>query len=156
MSQAARAGTRPDRSDAVGLLAGTRIMTAEGALPVEWLAPGDRVIARNGMRRLEAVDWRAEADAPVVRIAPRALGSGRPGAALVVAPAQPLWIRDWRAQAIWGRAEVAVPARRLVDGRLICADVLPQAHFLMLHFAQDEVIYAEGVDIACLPLRVTA
>jgi len=65
MSQAARAGTRPDRSDAVGLLAGTRIMTAEGALPVEWLAPGDRVIARNGMRRLEAVDWRAEADAPV-------------------------------------------------------------------------------------------
>jgi len=43
-----------------------------------------------------------------------------------------------------------------VDGRLIRADLLPQAHFLILQFAQEEVIYAEGVEIACPPLRVTA
>ena len=161
MSQASRAEVRaelpgPERIDHAGLLAGTRVLTAEGVLPVELLGPGDRVITRAGMRRLLAVEWLVQARAPVVRIAPRSLGAGRPGVVVVVGPAQPLLIRDWRAQALWGQAEAVVPARRLVDGSLIRDAVLPVAHFLTLHFAADEVVYAEGVEIACASQRVTA
>ena len=39
-----------------GLPCGTEVMTADGALPVEYLEPGDRVITRGGMRRLRAID----------------------------------------------------------------------------------------------------
>ena len=41
------------------------------------------------------------------------------------------------------------------QSRLLRA-VLPVAHFLTLHFAADEVVYAEGVEIACASQRVTA
>ena len=161
MSQATGAEARadfpaPDRTDHAGLLAGTQVLTADGALPVEYLCPGDRIVTRNGMRRLLAVDRREQVRAPVVRIAPDTLGSGRPDVLLVVGPAQMLLVRDWRAQALWGRAEAVVPARRLVDGSLIRDGVLASAQFLTLHFAGDEVIYAEGVEIACAPQKVTA
>lgn len=160
MSQATRADARadlpgPDRTDHAGLLAGTHVLTADGALPVEYLGPGDRIVTRNGMRRLLAVDRREQVRAPVVRIAPNTLGAGRPDVLLVVGPAQMLLVRDWRAQALWGRAEAVVPARRLVDGGLIRDGVLACAQFLTLHFAGDEVIYAEGVEIACAPLKVS-
>lgn len=39
-----------------GFAAGTIILTAEGALPVEYLEPGDRVITRAGMRVLKGID----------------------------------------------------------------------------------------------------
>lgn len=139
-----------------GLLAGTPVLTAQGAVAVELLGPGDRVITRNGMRCVVAVDWTVRAQARVVRIAPRSLGAGRPGAVLVVAPAQPLLIRDWRAQALWGKPEVAVPAARLVDGHQIRAGALAVGRFLTLRFAAPEVIYAEGVEVSCPGETLTA
>jgi len=39
-----------------GLPLGTEVMTADGALPVEYLEPGDRVVTRTGMRRLKTID----------------------------------------------------------------------------------------------------
>ncbi|MBW6417735.1 Hint domain-containing protein [Celeribacter sp. PS-C1] len=39
-----------------GLPLGTKVMTADGILPVEYLEPGDRVITRAGMRRLLGID----------------------------------------------------------------------------------------------------
>ena len=139
-----------------GVSSGTIVATLEGYLPVEFLSVGDRIVTRNGMRRLLAVDRREQVRAPVVRIAPDTLGSGRPDVLLVVGPAQMLLVRDWRAQALWGRVEAVVPARRLVDGSLIRDGVLASAQFLTLHFAGDEVIYAEGVEIACAPQKVSA
>jgi len=41
--------------DLTGLAAGTIIYTLDGALPVEYLGPGDRIITRAGMRVLRAV-----------------------------------------------------------------------------------------------------
>ena len=35
-----------------GMVAGTRIRTLEGLLPVEYLEPGDRIVTRSGARRL--------------------------------------------------------------------------------------------------------
>lgn len=39
-----------------GLPLGTKVMTADGILPVEFLEPGDRVITRSGMRTLLGID----------------------------------------------------------------------------------------------------
>jgi len=39
-----------------GLSAGTEVLTADGALPIEFLSPGDRVITRSGMKVLRGVD----------------------------------------------------------------------------------------------------
>ncbi|MEM5467969.1 hypothetical protein [Celeribacter marinus] len=44
----------PDFS--AGLPMGTKIMTADGALPVEYLEPGDRIITRSGMKVLRGID----------------------------------------------------------------------------------------------------
>lgn len=41
---------------AKGVLIGTPVMTAEGALPVEYLFPGDRIVTRAGMRQLISVE----------------------------------------------------------------------------------------------------
>ncbi len=49
--------SRPDntRMAGTGLPPGTIIFTMEGALPIEFLCPGDRIITRAGMRVLRAV-----------------------------------------------------------------------------------------------------
>ena len=39
-----------------GLPKGTTIMTSDGALPVEYLEPGDRIITRSGMKVLRNID----------------------------------------------------------------------------------------------------
>lgn len=64
---------RPDhaRTAEGGLPAGTIIFTMEGALPVEFLTPGDRIITRAGMRVLRGIgrgidNFTLEFDAPEI------------------------------------------------------------------------------------------
>ncbi len=44
------------RSPRSGLPVGTVILTLEGALPVEYLEPGDRIVTRAGARVLKRID----------------------------------------------------------------------------------------------------
>ncbi|RPE71248.1 hypothetical protein EDD53_0363 [Pacificibacter maritimus] len=39
-----------------GIALGTLVLTADGALPVEYLEQGDRIITRSGMRTLRNID----------------------------------------------------------------------------------------------------
>ena len=43
-------------TDTGSLASGTIVMTMDGALPVEYLAPGDRIVTRNGARVLRDID----------------------------------------------------------------------------------------------------
>lgn len=136
----------PDVADMEGggLLAGTLVFTAEGALPVELLGPGDRVVTRQGFVRVAGVACRSRRAATVMRIAPDALGVGRPAAPLFVAPGQRLMVSDWRARALWGCAAAAVPALRLADGRTIRAETRALAHFITLVFQAPQAVLADG------------
>jgi len=139
---------------ATGVLAGTLVLTLEGEIPVQFLAPGDRVITRAGASRLVKVAVHVVETAQVVRIVASALGHGRPDTDTVVALQQPILVRDWRAMALYGTPEAAVPAERLADGDYIRRDTLLEARFFTLHFAAEAVIYAGGLEMACPPVPV--
>lgn len=133
----------------LGLSAGTQISTLDGFLPVEFLQPGDRIVTRAGSRRLVAVSVMQRKIATVVRIRASTLGHDRPEQDLLLAPGQPVMIRDWRARVLYGADVAAIPASRLADGEFVVTEVLRDVRLYTLRFAEDEVIYAEGLEIAC-------
>jgi Hint domain len=139
-----------------GILAGTSVLTLEGEIPVQFLAPGDRVITRSGARKLVHVAVHTVECADVIRIKASALGHDRPGDDMILAPGQLIHVRDWRAKALYGTAEAAVPAARLVDGDYIRHDRLLEARFFTLAFDAPAVIYADGLEVACPTLAVQA
>lgn len=138
-----------------GLAHGTTVLTLDGILPVEFLSPGDRIVTRDGAQRLASIEVTVVQNARVIRISESTLGIDRPISEMIVSPDQPIMIRDWRAKAMFGTQAAVVPAARLVDGAYIRAEVLPQVRFYTLRFANDAVIYAGGLELACAPVLDT-
>lgn len=132
-----------------GMLAGTMVRTLDGVLPVDYLTPGDRIVTRSGARRLTSVSVLLRKQIHLVRIRASTMGHDRPDQDLLLSPGQPVVIRDWRAQALYGLPAAAVPAARLADGEFICVEVHRNARLFTLRFDDEEVIYAEGMELAC-------
>lgn len=143
----------------VGIAPGALIETADGRVPVEELASGDRLVTRD--RGLQRLRWVGECGlgaaglafrpglAPV-RIARGALGGGLPERDLVLAPDHRLMLRHRRAQELFGRAEVMVAAGDLVGlpgvGRIVPARGADrQVHFLQLMCEGDALVRIEGL-----------
>lgn len=145
------AGLRVDdmgQSSSVAIAPGTTILTLDGALPVEHLYPGDRLITRHGARAVAAIDQvTLPAGTPIVIITKHALG-GRPEKDLWLPAAQRLLIRDWRAQALYGQKQVCIPVGQLADGEYVRLDVLAEAvSGFALRFGRPEVFYADGLEL---------
>lgn len=134
---------------APGMLAGTMVRTLEGVLPVEYLTPGDRIITRAGMRRLASISVLSRKMVDLVRIRASTMGHDRPDQDLLLSPGQRVVIRDWRAQALYGVPAAAIPAARLADGEFVCLETHRQVRLFALRFDDEEVIYAEGLELAC-------
>ncbi len=132
-----------------GVAAGTSVLTLRGAVPVETLVPGDKVITRNGARSLVSVEMAMLETAPVVRISKGVLGKDRPEAEMIVAPAQPILIRDWRARAMTGLDQAVMLAERLADGEYIRTETREDVRLVTLRFETAQVIYAAGLELAC-------
>ena len=131
------------------MLAGTMVRTLEGVLPVEYLTPGDRIVTRAGMRRLTSISVLSRKMIDLVRIRASTMGHDRPDQDLLLSPGQPVVIRDWRAQALYGVPAAAIPAARLADGEFVCLETHRQVRLFALRFDDEEVIYAEGLELAC-------
>lgn len=139
-----------------GLIAGTTVLTLDGELPVELLAPGDRVITRGtGMAVLKSIRVeRAVVD--TVEVAAGSLGHNRPESETLLPAAQEVLIRDWRAKALYGKAEAAVPAARLADGEYVRSAGRREVTLVTLEFERGQVIYAGGLEVtapAAAPAR---
>ncbi len=132
-----------------GIAQGTMVLTLDGPLPVEMLAPGDRIVTRAGAGRLTSIQVTQLAQARMVRIAPDVLGLGRPEGEVLVAADQPLLIRDWRAQVLYGAAQALVPAARLADGQYIRVEQMTDIRIFTLHLQGAAVIYVGGLELAC-------
>ncbi len=131
-----------------GIAAGTVVLTLDGALPVDFIEAGDRIITREGMRVVRAVAVHRYSG-PAIRIAAGALGQERPEQDLILPAETPVLIRDWRAQALFGARQVVVPVERLADGESVVAVAALSLRLYDLKFDTAQVIYAEGLEIAC-------
>ncbi|MDE2005712.1 MAG: Hint domain-containing protein, partial [Rhodospirillales bacterium] len=125
--------------------AGTRILTDRGEVPVESLAPGDRVITRFvgttpirwiGHRRIDCARHPDPALVRPIRIAPDAFGPGR--------PRRPLLLSPEHAVALDG---ALVPIRLLVNGASI-AQLTGHDRVVYFHLELDrhDLLLAEGLE----------
>ncbi|WP_439140597.1 Hint domain-containing protein [Roseicyclus sp.] len=128
---------------------GTTVLGLDGALPVEHLYPGDRLITRHGARPVTAIDKiTLPAGTAIVQLTKNALG-GRPDRDLWLPAGQRILIRDWRAQALYGQKQACVAASQLADGEYIRLDTLREpATGFALRFGRPEVFYADGLELA--------
>ncbi|HET8996480.1 MAG TPA: Hint domain-containing protein, partial [Acetobacteraceae bacterium] len=124
-------------------LAGTRIRTETGEMPVEQLRVGDRVITRDGSAKpIRWIGRRSYSgavpaglrDVEPVAIAAGALADGVPARELIVSPLHALYLDG-----------VLVPAERLVNGRTIRRrpDIDPIRYF-HIELERHDVLFAEG------------
>ena len=150
--KAAKAGLALDH----GLAIGTPVLTLDGTLPVEYLAPGDRIVTRAGARKLNAVEVTLVQNARVIRISAGVLAVDSPEADIIVTPDQQIFIRDWRAKALTGQNAAMIAAARLVDGAYVRAEVAAELRLYTLRFDEDAVIYAGGLELACTAAPVAA
>ncbi|MFN7224357.1 MAG: Hint domain-containing protein [Paracoccaceae bacterium] len=132
-----------------GIVAGTVVLTLMGAMPVEFVSPGDRIITRAGARTVTSVEIAVVKDARMIRISEGVLGKDRPEADTIVTPSQPIVIRDWRAKALAGIDQAVMAAERLADGEYIRAEVMAEARIVTLRFADAQTIYAAGLELGC-------
>ena len=136
-------------------LAGTRVLTPDGEVPVEALRKGDLVVTESGVAR--EVRWigtttiKRNGDLPFgaevlpIRISKGALGRGRPYRDLYLSPAHMLHLDG-----------VLIPVGDLVNGMNITAADIDADEFVYYHVALDrhDVLMAEGAP--CESLLVTA
>ncbi len=137
----------PARQTVVGIGAGTLVMTADGALPVEFLNPGDRVVTRSGLRVLRRIHMHRYSGR-AIRVAQGALGHDRPDRDLTLPEATQILLRDWRAEALFGTAQALVPVSRIADGEFVANGRVRGMHVYELQFDTPQVVYAEGVELA--------
>jgi hypothetical protein len=141
----------PGQIELGGLPTGAEVLTLDGALPVEHLTIGDRVITRTaGATRLVdlSVDTVTE---HAVEITGGALGKMDPDATLILPASQVILLRDWRARVMFGQPQVAVPVGVLVDHGFIRDLGEREMRLHRLIFERDHVIYASGLELCCAP-----
>ncbi|MCA0847179.1 Hint domain-containing protein [Salipiger thiooxidans] len=138
------------------LVAGAIVLTLDGALPAQHLAPGDRVIIRDSgaaaPRGLRHHDTRAG------RIAIRAgaLGHARPVADVLRPATQEILLHDWRARVLVGAERALVPVSRRVDGEVIRRVGTRHARPFELTVDAPHILYAVGLERASARPRLSA
>lgn len=135
--------------------AGTRILTANGPVPVEDLRPGEMVLTRDrgpqplrwaGHIHLSHHDLVARPDLQPVRIGANALGGAGPDRSMLVSPQHRVLIEGARAEMYFGESEVLVPAKHLI-GKADVTRALPAEGVTYVHilFDRHELVSSEGL-----------
>ncbi|WP_068304973.1 Hint domain-containing protein [Pararhodobacter sp. CCB-MM2] len=137
------------RSRPTGLTEGTMVMTSEGAIPVEFLLSGDKILTRNGLIELRGTSVLQALEMDVVVIDPEAACQTDPLADTMVLPAsQQVLVRDWRAMILHGQEEMLTPVSSLVDDITIRRETRKSLRLFRLHFDAPQVIKAGGLELA--------
>ena len=134
-----------------GLVAGTVVLTADGAIPVEFLEPGDRIVTRNaGMARLCAVRV-SQCRGAFVQIGAGLLGGSRPETVTVLPAGQTLLLRGDKAMRLTGQPSAMIAAGNLPAGPGITRFERIEMTVIHLIFADPHLVYADGLELLCLP-----
>ncbi|MEM8842684.1 MAG: Hint domain-containing protein [Pseudomonadota bacterium] len=131
---------------AVGLLGDTMIATPEGERAVASLAEGDLIDTRDGgaqaIRLIAQSEATADGVLAPVTIAPDTFGRHR---ALTVAPQQRILISDWRADLLFGEAEVLIPARFLTNGQTVKRADAGATSYYIIMLTRHDALWANGL-----------
>ncbi len=126
-------------------VAGTLIATPDGERRVETLEPGDLVLTLDhGPQPLRWMGGRTVSgmgDFAPIRFQRGALGNRR---ALLVSPQHRMLVQSWKAELLFGEAEVLVAAKHLVNDHDVRPEPMPRVRYVHLLFDRHEVIRAEG------------
>ncbi|MEO1138607.1 MAG: Hint domain-containing protein [Pseudomonadota bacterium] len=133
---------------ATGFAADAIIMTLDGEKRMDEVREGDRIITRDsGMAVLTSVSSRVSRTL-AVRIKAGSLGHTRPDRDVTLPAGQPILIRDWRAQAMFGAERAMVPAAKLEDGEFITLVEDEEMTLFTLEFDSPHVLYVDGLEVA--------
>ncbi|MDP1669352.1 choice-of-anchor L domain-containing protein [Phaeovulum sp.] len=127
-------------------VAGTRIATPGGLVPVEALQPGDLVLTQDaGAQPLRWAGRRLVAAAG--SFAPIRIAAGSFGAhgELWLSPQHRVLVRDPLAELLFGDAEVLVAAKDLVNGTTVIRVEGGMVEYVHLLFDRHQVIWSEGL-----------
>jgi hypothetical protein len=131
-----------------GLWTGGILLTLQGERRIDDLRSGDRIVTRDaGMSVLRAIT-RRRARAALVRIRAGSLGHTRPERDVILPAGQPILVRDWRAQALFGADQAMVPAARLVDGEFVTHVGEAEVDLWQLEFDGPHILYLDGLEVA--------
>ena len=134
--------------ETAGLIAGTRVMTIEGEVPVEDLAPGARIISRDaGLVVLKGIESGWIQLAPTA-IKAGALGHTRPRRDMLVPPQALVHLRDWRAEVLIGSTYALVPSKLMIDDDFVFRRSEERLKVFELMFDRQHIIYADGIEMA--------
>ena len=81
-----------------GVLQGTKVLTLDGEIPVDFLEIGDRVLTCAGASVLKSIEISVVTNARMIRISASTLGQERPEEDVLVPATQMVLVRDWRAR----------------------------------------------------------
>lgn len=132
---------------------GTMILTQKGEVPVERLKAGDLIRTRDhkaqrlrwiGRKDLGLGDLIASPHLRPVRIAQGSLGGGLPLSDLTVSPQHRILVGGWRAEMLFGEAEVLVPAVQMTHLPGITRAVPRPVSYFHLLFDQHELVLSNG------------
>lgn len=130
-----------------GLVVGTRLLTLDGEMPVEFLSSGDRIITRDAglsiLRDIRVID----ADCEMVRVRAGSLGHTRPDSDMILPATQRVLVRDWRAQALFDMKAALVPVKRLADGAFVTLEARRRVRLIQLCFDAPHILYADGLEV---------
>lgn len=138
----------PMRIATAGFAPGTRIETADGALPVEHLFAGDRVaVMGGGFATLRSVSRLRVLGAEMVVLPPGTL-AGLSGS-LSLHTDHPVLLDDWRAQVVFGQPAILSRAAALADRPGARIERRPVQVLIRLEFDRPQTICANGLWLGC-------
>lgn len=127
-------------------VAGCRVLTPRGLVPVEAVEPGDLILTRDeGAQPVRWIGRRrvaAEGDFAPIAFAAGALGDH---GALRLSPEHRVLLTGALAEVLFGEAEVLVAAKHLVNDHSIRRLPGGEVDYLHLMFDRHQVIWAEGL-----------
>ncbi|MDM7970924.1 MAG: Hint domain-containing protein [Paracoccaceae bacterium] len=134
-----------------GIVAGTRILTADGIVPVELLGPGDRIITRNtGLVALTGLVFR-QYQGDFLQARAGAFGDTRPATDTVLAADQTVLLRGAAAHVLCGQPSVLIRSGDLtpLDGCTLLRGI--EMTVVRMVFDAPQLVYADGLETLCLP-----
>ena len=133
---------------------GTKIATSRGAVRVEALLRGDKVVTRdNGLQRIHWIGRNslsrndlAHADAPKpILVRAGAFGEGRPHRDMIVSPNHRFLVGAEHSPIELHGDEALIAARHLVDQRTVIPATMLGVSYIHILCSRHEVILADGV-----------